>query len=253
MGGFIGRGNTYPLTSCTNFVAGGGGFGGYPNTPGVVLPTLDQILGGTTPANSPPIEISTQPGTFYYSGMGYVVLMRMLQDVTGADFRDWMQQNVLAPLGMTGSTFALDLPAALSRAAVGHDTNAQPIAGLRNLYPEASAAGLYTNAGDLCQTIIMLNAGGAVNGTQVLTAKQAGQMLSSQLGIFTGGQSGQPGYFFNHSGENYGFTAIIQGYPNQGAGMAVMVNRDNGDAAGNAGLFYTEVINALVRVYGLQT
>jgi len=253
MGGFIGRGNTYPLTSCTNFVAGGGGFGGYPNTPGVVLPTLDQILGGTTPANSPPIEISTQPGTFYYSGMGFVVLMRMLQDVTGADFRDWMQQNVLAPLGMTGSTFALDLPAALSRAAVGHDTNAQPIAGLRNLYPEASAAGLYTNAGDLCQTIIMLNAGGAVNGTQVLTAKQAGQMLSSQLGIFTGGQSGKPGYFFNHSGENYGFTAIIQGYPNQGAGMAVMVNRDNGDAAGNAGLFYTEVINALVRVYGLQT
>jgi CubicO group peptidase (beta-lactamase class C family) len=251
MGGFIGRGNTYPLTACSNFTAGGGGFGGYPNTPGVMLPTLDQILSGTAPANSPAIEITVQPGTFFYSGMGYVVLMRMMQDVTGTDFRDWMQQNVLTPLGMSNSTYALDLPAGLSRAAVGHDTNVQPIPGLRNLYPEASAAGLYTNAGDLCQTIIMLNAGGLINGTQLLSPQQAGAMLSNQLGIFTGDQSNQPGYFFNHNGENYGFTAIIQGYPNQRAGMAIMTNRDSGD--GNAGSFYTEVINALIRVYAIQT
>ncbi len=251
MGGFIGRGNTYPLTSCSGFTSGGGGFAGYPNTPGVTLPTLDQILSGSAPANSPPIEITVQPGTFFYSGMGYVVLMRMLQDVTGTDFRDWMQQNVLTPLGMTNSTFALNLPSALARAAVGHDTNVQPIPGLRNLYPEASAAGLYTNAGDLCQTIIMLNSAGLVNDTQVLSAQQAEAMLSNQLGIFTSGQSNQLGYLFNHNGENFGFTAVIQGYPNQGTGMAIMTNRDNGD--GNAGSFYTEVINALIRVYAIQT
>jgi CubicO group peptidase (beta-lactamase class C family) len=162
-----------------------------------------------------------------------------------------MQQNVLMPLGMTDSTFALNLPAALSRAAVGHDTNAQPIVGLRNLYPEASAAGLYTDAGDLCQTIIFLNTAGTINGNQLLNAAQASAMLSNQLGIFTSGQADQPGYFFNHNGENYGFTAIIQGYPNQGAGMAIMTNRDNTD--GNAGSFYTEAINALIRVYDLQT
>jgi len=261
MGGFIGRGNTYPINACTNFAVGGGGFSGYQNIPGVEVPTLDEILGGAAPANSPPIEISTQPlfGNFYYSGMGYVVLMRMMQDVTGVDFRIWMEENVLTPLGMSDSSFALNLPLELSRAAVGHDTNAQPIVGLRNLYPEASAAGLYTNAGDLCQTIIMLNAGGVINGTQLLSALQAGAMLSDQLGIFTGGQSDQPGYFFNHSGENVGFTSFIRGYPNQAAGMAIMVNRDNGDGdsvtgyPGNAASFYTEVANALIRVYALQT
>jgi CubicO group peptidase (beta-lactamase class C family) len=183
----------------------------------------------------------------------------MMQDVTGVDFRIWMQENVLTPLGMSDSSFALNLPLELSRAAGGHDTNAQPIVGLRNLYPEASAAGLYTNAGDLCQTIIMLNAGGVINGTQLLSAQQAGAMLSDQLGIFTGGQSDQPGYFFNHSGENVGFTSFIQGYPNQAAGMAIMVNRDNGDSdsvtgyPGNAASFNTEVANALIRVYALQT
>ncbi len=251
-GGFIGRGNTDPPTACSGFNGDGGGFGGYTNTPGVTLPTLDQILSGTSPANSPPIEISTQPGSFYYSGMGYVVLMRMIQDVTGTDFRTWMQTNVLTPLGMTASTYALNLPAGLSRAAAGHATNGQPIAGLRNLYPEASAAGLYTNAGDLCQIIIMLNSGGKVNGTQLLSAAQAKAMLTSQIGIFVNSdQPNQPGYLFNHNGENYGFTAMIQGYPNQSAGMAIMVNRDDGD--GNASAFYTEVINALIRVYGLQT
>jgi hypothetical protein len=37
------------------------------------------------------------------------------------------------------------------------------------------------------------------------------------------------------------------------AGIAIMVNRDNGDAintyASNAASFYTEVINVLIRVY----
>jgi len=210
---------------------------------------------GWKPGTWPPIRPAITQSCSFYSGMGYVVLMRMMQDVTGTDFRDWMQQNVLTPLGMTSSTFALDLPAALSRAAVGHDINAQPIAGLRNLYPEASAAGLYTNAGDLCQTIIMHNGGGVINGTQLLSSAMANAMLSNQLGIFTNGQSNQPAYFFNHNGENMGFTAVIQGYPNQGAGMAVMTNRDNSDAtptyAGNAASFYTEVINALIRVYAL--
>lgn len=250
-GGFIGTGNTYPLTACADFGEGGGGFAGYRNIPGVVLPTLDEILSGAPPANSPPIQISTQPGKSFYSGMGYVVLMRMIQDVTTWDYRTWMQQYVLTPMGMTGSTFDLTLPAALSRAAAGHDTEGQPIPGLRNLYPEASAAGLYSNAGDLCQAVIMLNAGGTVNGNQILSRQQADEMLSNQLGIFTAGQPSQANYLFNHAGGNAGFSALMQGYPNQRTGMAIMTNRDNGD--GQAASFYREVVNALTRTYGIQT
>jgi hypothetical protein len=132
-------------------------------------------------------------------------LMEMLQDVTRTDFRDWTQENVLSPLGMNESTFALDLPVGLSCAAVGHDTSGNPIPGLRNLYPEASAAGLYTNAGDLCQTIIMLNAGGVVDGTEVLAPGQASTMLAEGLGIFTSGQSDEASYMFNHNGEKLRF------------------------------------------------
>lgn len=250
-GGFVGRGNTFtnPPNGCNNFTGDGGGFGGYPNVPGVQVPTLDQILAGTAPANSPKIEITTQPGAFYYSGMGFMVLMRMVQDVTHTDFRTWMHDRILSPLKMTGSTFEMTLPPALARAAVGHDVSGNPIAGLRNRYPEAPAAGLYTNAGDLCRFVAMLNAGGTLDGVQVLDATRAGAMLTNQLGIFTAGQPGQPGYLFNHNGGNYGFSAFMQGYPTLRAGMAVMTNRDDGDQKASA--FYGEAVAALKRVYSL--
>jgi len=251
-GGFIGRGNTYPLNNCVvaNFTAGGGGFGGYPDTPGVTLPTLDQVLAGTNPpANSPKIELSSQPGTFYYSGMGFVVLMRMLQDVTHADFKKWMKANILDPTGMTDSTFEITLPANLSRAAAGHDTNGNPIPGLRNRYPESSAAGLYTNAGDLCRFVAMINNRGKIDGHQVLASDQVNAMLTNQLGIFTVGGIKDKNFLFNHNGGNYGFSDMIQGYPNLAAGMAVMTNLDDG--ASKASAFYGEAFAALKRIYNL--
>ncbi len=252
-GGFCGRGNTYPQNQCNNFSSNGGGFGGYANVPGVTLPTLDQVLSGSAPANSPKIEITTQPGTgqnqFFYSGMGYVVLMRMLQDVTHADFKTWMKSHILDPIGMTDSTFEITLPPALARAASGHDKSGNVIQGLRNRYPESSAAGLYTNAGDLCRFIIMLNNLGLIDGHQVLASQQVSAMLSNQLGVFTSGQLGDQGFSFTHNGANYGFSANMQGYPNMGAGMAVMTNLDDG--ASQASAFYNEAFAALKRIYGL--
>jgi CubicO group peptidase (beta-lactamase class C family) len=247
-GGFVGRDNTYPSNVCSNFTGGGGGFGGYPA--GSSIPMLDQILAGASPANSPKIEITTKPGTFFYSGMGFMVLMRMLQDVTGQDFRTWMQQHVLGPAGMTQSTFAIALPPQLARAAAGHDAGTgQPIPGLRNQYPEAPAAGLYTNAGDLGRFIVMLNQAGAIDGQQVISAQLAKAMLAQQLGIFTGGQPTDNGFVYWHNGENYGFTSLIQGYPNLHAGFAIMLNLDDGQK--NASNFYNEAAGALKRIYGL--
>ncbi|GGF66130.1 hypothetical protein GCM10007301_27250 [Azorhizobium oxalatiphilum] len=246
-GGFIGRGNTYPLDACANFTPDGGGFAGYENTPGVQLPTLAEILAGAPPANSPPIELTVPPGTFHYSGMGYVVMMRMMEDMTDTPFDDWMRENVLLPMGMSGSTYALGPPDWLPAAADGQVSLMQSIPGLRNLYPESAAAGLYTTAGDLCQTVIMLNSKGTVGGRQILSTAQATAMLEQQIGIFTAGNPDDKGYIFDHLGENYGFTAYMCGYPNQQAGWAAMVNLNN------AGDFCTEVSNALIRAYSIDT
>ena len=61
------------------------GFAGY--APGAPLPTIDQILQGASPANSGPVRVDTAPGVLWrYSGGGYVVIRKALEDVTGLPF-----------------------------------------------------------------------------------------------------------------------------------------------------------------------
>lgn len=80
------------------------GFPGYDrSTP---IPTTPQILDGVSPANTRPVRVDTVPGERWrYSGGGYTVMQLLMDDVTGQPFARWMQENVLAPLGMTSSSF----------------------------------------------------------------------------------------------------------------------------------------------------
>ncbi|SDM76970.1 CubicO group peptidase, beta-lactamase class C family [Geodermatophilus siccatus] len=221
------------------------GFGGYPDT-GTQLPTLDQILAGTPPVNSPKIEIMTRPGPRLYSGGGYVALQRMMQDVTATNFVDWMQSNVLTPLGMSGSTFAVTLPPQLSRAATGHVAGPVAINGKRNRYPESAAAGLYSNVGDLCRIILMLNSGGSLDGVPILTRAMRDRMLLDELGISRSGALAALDCMYAHDGVNAGFYALMRGYPNLGSGFAITTNADH-SAGGSA--FVAEVVAALEYLY----
>jgi CubicO group peptidase (beta-lactamase class C family) len=224
-------------------------FAGYRNDPNQPLPMLDQILAGANPpANSPPIEIAFTPGDYQYSGGGYVVLMRMLEDVTGTDFGQWMGAHLLGPLEMTESTFAIDLPAELSRAAIGHTAPGQPIADGHNRYPESSAAGLYSTAGDLCRALAMLNNLGTLGSATVLTAKQAQAVVENSYGFNASGTYGTPDFTYIKAGNNLGFVAHTQGYPHQRAALAFIVNLNDGN---DGPAFYEEGIAALTRIYGL--
>ncbi len=85
------------------------GFGGYAG--GAPVPTLIEVLNGEKPANSPPIRVDIEPGTLWrYSGGGYVVVQQLLLEVTGEPFPKLMHDTVLAPIGMTRSTYEQPLP-----------------------------------------------------------------------------------------------------------------------------------------------
>jgi CubicO group peptidase (beta-lactamase class C family) len=92
------------------------GFPGYGSSE--MIPTLPQILRGEPPAYGPAITVTSVPGSeFRYAGGGYVVLRKLLTDVTGQPFEALMRSSVFLPLGMEHSTFQEHLPSELAATA----------------------------------------------------------------------------------------------------------------------------------------
>lgn len=224
------------------------GFDGY--AVGAPRPTLRQILDGTPPANSPPIRLNLKPGTLWrYSDGGYCVVQQLLIDTTGQDFPTLVHDRVLGPAGMTASTFAQPLPAALAgRAAAGHDDAGQPIPGDAHVYPELAAAGLWSTPTDLARFVLALQH--ALAGQPGLFSRSTAEtMLSvplpgSDYGLGLGVKGTGDDLQTSHSGANAGFRALLIAYPHSGRGAIIMTNGDNG------GLLAVEVMRAVAQEYG---
>lgn len=68
-----------------------------------------------------------EPGTrFQYSGEGFYTLQRCVEHITGVGFEQFMQDEVMRPLGMRASTY-LWRPDAEARIVPGHNATKQPI------------------------------------------------------------------------------------------------------------------------------
>ncbi|GAB3569590.1 hypothetical protein GCM10027578_24280 [Spirosoma luteolum] len=205
------------------------GFSGY--QAGRPVPTLVQILTGQPPANSPAVVSDTMPGLRWsYSGGGYVLLQQALEDVTGQPLATFMQQTVLAPLGMTHSTFEQPLPTSLTaNAAIGHFANGRPIAGNWRTHPEQAAAGLWTTPSDLARYLIEVQQAYNNRSNRVLSSATTRTMMTPQVGD----QGLGPGLdttqgAFGHSGGNVGYRCLLYAFTPSGQGAVVMTNSDAG-------------------------
>ncbi len=221
------------------------GFPGY--GAGAVVPTVNQVLDGSSPANTGAVRVNLAPGTEYrYSGGGYTVAQLAMTDVTGQPFPALMEKLVLRPLDMEASTFEQPLPAArLAEAAVGYRGDGKAVDGKRHVYPEMAAAGLWTTPSDLALFAIglqkMLN-----GGKGPLSQKMAENMVTPRkddyglgLGIEDEGRS----RYFTHGGSNEGFRALLYASGNRGYGAVVMTNSDNGSP------LIQEIIRAIASAY----
>ncbi|GAA2211805.1 hypothetical protein GCM10009850_072650 [Nonomuraea monospora] len=242
--GVIGRGSTGPADACAGFAAGGGGFPGY--GPDATVPTLLQVMNGA--GNTPKIELTTAPGAeYHYSGAGFVLLQRMVEQQSGTTLAAYMQKEVFAPLGMTTSSYALTPAFEL---ASGHTATGAVIPGERNRYPESAAAGLYTNVLDLGRLISYLNRAytasadiaGPLTRASARTLLTQGPQPGMGRGLFLAG-AGTDAFSYSHDGSNQGFKSLFTGYPKLGAGFAILAN---GSSAG----LVTEIAAAVKKVYG---
>jgi CubicO group peptidase (beta-lactamase class C family) len=209
------------------------GFPGY--RAGDPLPTVAQVLDGIEPANTAAVRVDTLPGAVgRYSGGGTTVQQLLLTEVTGRPFPELMRDLVLAPAGMTRSTYEQPLPPPREgEAAHAHDRDGRPIPGRWHAYPEMAAAGLWTTPSDLLRWALAIDAARRGEPGAILSPAMAAQMLTEQKGGFGLGprvQGSGPAFRFGHGGSNAGFRAQVVFFPETGQGAAVMTNGAGGGA-----------------------
>lgn len=210
------------------------GFPGY--EVGAQIPTLVQILEGSQPANTAPIQVDVTPGSLWrYSGGGYTLLQQMMIDVTGKAFPSWMQEAVLTPLHMSASTYEQPLPAERSQlAASGHYSDNAPVKGKWHIYPEMAAAGLWTTPSDLARFAIGIQQALAGKSNPVISAAMTRQMLTVQEGEFGLGFSlhgSGKDLLFSHEGRDDGFDAFLIAGAESGRGVVIMMNANDDSGA----------------------
>lgn len=223
------------------------GFPGY--AAGAPIPTLVQVLDGEKPANTAPVRLEAAPGSRWkYSGGGYTVMQQLLLDVSHQPFPKLMHDTVLAPIGMTRSTYEQPLPTELrSGAATPYKANGARIDGGFHTYPEMAAAGLWTTPTDLARYAIEIQRSLRGDANRVLSAEMTKQMLvagqgSHGLGLPIGGTPENP--FFSHGGIDEGFEAVLVAYQKIGDGAVIMTNAQGGQLLAN------EILRSIALVYG---
>jgi CubicO group peptidase (beta-lactamase class C family) len=222
----------------------------------VGAPTLTQLLSHTGGLIDEPDEFGPQgeeelgayqrtwtseycllpPGrTFSYSNSGFALAGLALQEVDQKPFGDVMKTRVLAPLGMTRTTFrpteAMTWPLA-----VGHrkDKNGRfevvrPLANDARLWP---AGTLYSSANEMARFAMALLNDGKVAGKQALPAGVAAKMRTASVQIPTTGEHYGQGMFLNpegagHGGSMTGYVAQYSIDPDSHVAVVVLTNGDN--------------------------
>jgi CubicO group peptidase (beta-lactamase class C family) len=223
------------------------GFDGY--RVGAALPTIQQTLNGTPPANNKPVRVDKLPGKgFRYAGGGATIMQLLLTEVTAKTFTELMHESVLSPLGMASSTYEQPLPEAMrGRAASGHDEEGRVIAGRWHVYPERAAAGLWTTPTDLARYAIEVQQAHAGKSQKILSKKMADQMLTPQgegpVGLGPMLEGAGATRRFRHGGANAGYRCELVAYVGRGQGAVVMTNADSG------GRLAREVLAGIATVY----
>ncbi|MEU0674553.1 serine hydrolase, partial [Streptomyces sp. NPDC006172] len=205
--------------------------------PGAEAPTLLDMLHGSGPATTPPVNRDLAPGAvFRKANVHYSVLQQAMTDATGTPFAELMRTLVLDPLGMRDSSFDQDFPAAPDRVgkiALGHDAEGRRIAGGRRVRPDAAAAGLWSTAPDLARLALEIRRSALGRPLALLRRETATMLLTPHRDTFYGlgtvidatGSDTE----FGHGGTPTGYHGVSVTRLTAGTGLVVLTNGDAGE------------------------
>ncbi|MFC5679647.1 serine hydrolase domain-containing protein [Aeromicrobium endophyticum] len=247
------------------------------NDSGEIVPTIRMLLsmsGGLTEDNAwvdpfidAPVDrvlheaargvrLSSRPGTTYeYSNLGYALVGIAVGRAVGMPFADYVQQNLLEPLGLTSTFYDKDAPADRPRASgYSLDDRGDWIAyGPRTSDAFLAAGGLVSTIRDLATWITWLGSALRESPTDesvlstasrrelhrihVMTPPAVTIAPDGGLAVVTGGyglgvqvrQDLRRGLIVGHAGGLPGFTLYMTWHPASGRGLVALTNSHRGD------------------------
>ncbi len=209
---------------------------GFPgHVQGQQLPTLKEVLDGEPPANTPPIRVFYKPGSqYFYSGGAFQVLEQLIDDTTKQPFSVWMENEILKPLNMDQSIYQYPLNKQLRDIAVpGFLSDGSMVNGGWNNYAIGAAGGLWSTPSDLAKFVITVSNSYLGKDNNIITQSIAEQMLTRQqntdfgLGFVVNGEGNTLN--FRKGGHNLGYQNELIMFPNDGDGVVIMTNAENGN------------------------
>lgn len=187
------------------------------------------------------LRVRMRPGAQYaYSNTGYLLLGMVIEAVTGRRYEEYLDAELLQPLGMRESTASFatqDGPHADARLAMGHFENgAQHTAIPAFLRPSDQFT---ATAADMARFARFLMGDGSLQGRPFIAPQMMAQLIvptdteAAKAGLRTGHGLAMAVRDRNqsvggcHPGTSLGFRAMLCLYPEQGKAFFIAINTDS--------------------------
>jgi CubicO group peptidase (beta-lactamase class C family) len=195
---------------------------------------IEEVLAGQTPERVRP------PGDHpSYSNHGTAMAARIVENITGQDFQDYVQENILDPLGMANTTLAQPLPEHLAeQMSKGYeragDHYEEQDFEFVPLYPAGSVS---SSATDMARLMIAFLQKGQLGGNRILSEETAMRMRSAIFEVAPGVNTSPHGFMdmstrgvriIGHGGDTLWFHTLFSLYPERDLGLFVSYNTDTG-------------------------
>lgn len=173
-------------------------------------------------------ELQNAPGAEWnYNNTGYLLLARVIAQVTGRPFAEWMKDEVFQPLAMRDTVLREAPDVILRGASSGYAKADDGWLEARDVGGAQGAGGMYTTIGDMARWMRHLGrfelGGDAVRSLMttpfVLTN---GEATSYGLGLILDQSRGQARW--QHGGGDIGHMSVFHYYPDLDSGLMVFAN-----------------------------
>lgn len=180
--------------------------------------------------------LEKEPGSgFSYSNAGFNLLELIIEEVSGKDFAEYMNEEIFLPLGMKNSSFVWN-DSLCATLPVGYDLNGKAVEAY--VYPAKASGGLFAAVSDVARFVSAGMIAEDENARVLLKRKAIYELYSPRVeipGIFGAvADSYGYGHFIEelpdgrravwHGGQGHGWMSHFHFVPQSGDGIVILTN-----------------------------